>query len=62
MLGENGRIFLQDMEFTVRQDGDIYARPISDSEADAVFVDRLKIVEFENERFFDKKGKFLLFE
>lgn len=56
VLGENGRIFLQDMEFTVRQDGDIYARPISDPEADAHFVDRLKVVEFENERFLSKKG------
>lgn len=56
VLGENGRIFLQDMEFTVRQDGDIYARPINDPEADAHFVDRLKVVEFENERFLSKKG------
>lgn len=56
VLGENGRLFLQDMEFTVRQDGDVYARPITDSEADATFVDRLKVVEFENERFLLKKG------
>lgn len=56
VLGENGRLFLQDMEFTVRQDGDIYARPIADPEADANFVDRLKIVEFENECYLKKKG------
>lgn len=56
VLGENGRLFLQDMEVTVRQDGDVYARPIADPEADATFVDRLKVVEFENERFLTKKG------
>lgn len=56
VMGENGRIFLQDMEFTVRQDGDIYARPMADPEADAEFLDRLKLVEFENERFLNKKG------
>ena len=59
VLGENGRLFLQDMEFTVRQDGDVYARPIADPEADAQFVDRIKVVEFENERFLAKKGSSL---
>lgn len=59
VLGENGRLFLQDMEFTVRQDGDLYARPIADPEADASFVDRLKIVEFENDRYLSKKGSSL---
>lgn len=56
VLGENGRLFLQDMEVTVRQDGDVYVRPIADPEVDAILLDRLKIVEFENERYLSKKG------
>ncbi|PIE98341.1 MAG: flagellar basal-body rod protein FlgF [Treponema sp.] len=56
VMGENGRLFLQDLEYTIKKDGEIYVKPITDPEADAVFLDRLKIVEFENDRFLKKNG------
>ncbi|CEM62562.1 flagellar basal-body rod protein FlgF [Treponema phagedenis] len=56
VLGENGRIFLQDMEYKINQNGEIYARPITEPDTDAVFLDRLKIVTFENDRYLQKKG------
>lgn len=59
VLGEAGRIFLQDMEFTVNKDGEIYARPIGDGEADSELVDRLRIVTFENPRYITKQGSSL---
>ncbi len=56
VLGENGRIFLQDKEYKVNQNGEVYTRPITDPEADSVFEDRLKIITFENDRYLKKKG------
>lgn len=56
VMGEDGYIFLQDMEYTIDVDGRIFARPITEPEADSKFVDRLKIVEFENDRYLEKKG------
>lgn len=59
VLGENGRIFLQDMEYTVNKDGEVYARPITDDEADSVLLDRLKLITFENPRYITKQGSSL---
>ena len=59
VLGENGRIFLQDMEFTVNKDGEIYARPMGDDEAESTLVDRLRLVTFENPRYITKQGSSL---
>lgn len=55
-MGENGRIFLQDKTYTVDRDGQIYSRPVTEPDSDAIFLDRLKIVEFENDRFLTKNG------
>ena len=59
VLGEGGRIFLQDMEFTVNKDGEIYARPMGDDEATSTLVDRLRLVTFENPRYITKQGSSL---
>lgn len=56
VMGENGRIFLQDQEYKINQDGQIYVRPITDPEADSTYLDRLKLVEFENDRYLVKNG------
>jgi len=56
VMGENGRIFLQNQEYKINQDGQIYTRPITEPESDSVFLDRLKIVEFENDRYLAKNG------
>lgn len=55
-MGENGRIFLQDQEYKINQDGQIFVRPITDPEADSTYLDRLKLVEFENDRYLVKNG------
>lgn len=59
VLGEKGKIFLQDTEYTVNKDGEIYVRPISDDEADSVLLDRFKLVTFENPRYITKQGSSL---
>lgn len=56
VMGEEGRIFLQDMEYKIDQDGRIFARPITEPDSDSVYVDRLKLAEFENERYLLKRG------
>lgn len=56
VLGENGRIFLQDTKFTVNKNGEVYVRPIANSDADPVLLDRLKLVTFENDRYIAKQG------
>lgn len=56
VLGEDGKIFLQDMEYKIDDDGRIFARPIAEPESDSQYIDRLKIVEFENDRYLNKKG------
>ena len=56
VMGENGRIFLQDQEYKINQDGQIFVRPITDPEADSTYLDRLKLVEFENDRYLVKNG------
>lgn len=59
VLGENGRIFLQDMEYTVNKNGEIFAKQLGDNDADSVLVDRLRIVMFENPRYITKQGSSL---
>jgi flagellar basal-body rod protein FlgG len=59
VLGENGRINLQDMKFTVNKNGEVYVRPISNTDADPVLLDRLRLVSFENDRFITKQGSSL---
>ncbi|MGP1454664.1 MAG: flagellar hook-basal body protein [Treponema sp.] len=56
VLGENGRIFLQDKEYTVSKNGEVQARPIADPEADMELQDRIKLVIFEHDRYLKKKG------
>lgn len=62
VLGENGRLFLQDTEYTVNANGEIHTRPFANPEAESVLLDRLKIVEFENDRFLKKQGHSLYYE
>jgi len=59
VLGENGRIFLQDTLYTINKDGEVYVRPISNSDADPVLLDRLRLVTFENDRYIAKQGSSL---
>ena len=56
VLGENGRIFLQDKEYTVSKNGEVQARPIADPEVDMELQDRIKLVIFEHDRYLKKKG------
>lgn len=56
VLGENGRIFLQDTEYKINANGDIYTRPFANPDTEATLLDRLKIVEFENSRHLKKQG------
>ena len=59
VLGENGRIFLQDSLYTVNKNGEVYVRPISNTDADPVLLDRLRLVSFENDRYIQKHGSSL---
>jgi len=59
VLGENGRIFLQDTKYTVNKNGEVYVRPIRNTDADPVLLDRLKLVTFENDRYITKQGSSL---
>jgi len=59
VLGENGRIYLQDSKFTVNKNGEVYVRPIANTDADPVLLDRLRLVNFENDRFITKQGSSL---
>lgn len=59
VLGENGKIFLQDTLYTVNKLGEIYVRPIDNSDADPVLLDRLMLVNFENDRYITKQGSSL---
>lgn len=52
LMGENGVIALEDDKFTVNEDGKIYTK-------DGDFVDRVKIVRFDNERYLQKMGNSL---
>ncbi|AEH40885.1 flagellar basal body rod protein FlgG [Treponema paraluiscuniculi Cuniculi A] len=56
VLGENGPLFLQERYYTINQNGEIYVRPIDRPDVDGFFLDRLKIVTFENVRYLQKKG------
>ena len=47
------------LQKTVNKNGEIYARPIGDGGADSVFVDRLRLVTFENPRYITKQGSSL---
>ena len=40
----------------MNQNGDVYARPITEPDSDATLTDRLKIVTFENDRYLKKRG------
>lgn len=52
LMGENGVIALEDDKFTVNEDGKIYTK-------DGDFVDRVKVVRFDNERYLQKMGNSL---
>lgn len=59
VLGENGKLFLQDQEISINKNGEIWVRPISDLEQDQVLRDRLMLVNFENDRYISKQGNSL---
>ena len=59
VLGENGRLFLQDMNFTVNKNGEVWVHPITDPDADPVLIDRLRVCTFENDRYISKQGSSL---
>lgn len=59
VLGENGRLFLQDMNFTVNKNGEVWVQPITDSDADSILLDRLRVCTFENDRYISKQGSSL---
>lgn len=46
-MGENGQIHLEDNNFNVNEDGMIYSK-------DGEFIDRIKVVRFDNERYLKK--------
>lgn len=52
LIGENGYIHVDDDKFVVNEDGMIYS-----SEGD--FIDRIKVVRFDNERYLKKMGNSL---
>ncbi len=53
VLGENGPISVPDSDFFANEDGMIYTKE------DNTFVDRLKLVRFDNERYLKKQGSSL---
>lgn len=59
VLGENGKLFLQDQDISINKNGEIWVRPISDLEQDQVLLDRLLLVNFENDRYITKQGNSL---
>ena len=59
VLGEHGRINLQDTKYTVNKNGEVWVRPINNTDANPVLLDRLKLVTFENDRFIKKEGSSL---
>lgn len=52
LMGENGQIHLEDNNFNVNEDGMIYSK-------DGEFIDRIKVVRFDNERYLKKMGNSL---
>jgi len=59
VLGENGRIFLQDLDYAINKDGEIWVRPLANADADQELLDRIKLVHFENDRYITKQGSSL---
>jgi flagellar basal-body rod protein FlgG len=59
VMGEKGRIDVKGLKYTVNKNGEVWGRPIANSEADSKLVDRLKLVTFENDRFIQKQGSSL---
>ncbi len=53
VMGENGPVSVPDDKFFVNEDGMIYDK------ADNTFIDRLKVVRFDNERYLKKQGSSL---
>lgn len=53
VLGENGPIQIQNEKFIVNEDGMIY------TQGDNTFIDRIKLVRFDNERYLSKEGSSL---
>lgn len=49
LIGENGEIRVEDDKFMVNEDGMIYTK-------DGEFIDRVKIVRFDNDRYLKKMG------
>jgi flagellar basal-body rod protein FlgG len=56
VLGENGPIRLDDNNFTINKEGQIWVTPMLDETADPVLLDNLKLVEFDRERYIQKQG------
>jgi flagellar basal-body rod protein FlgG len=52
VLGENGHITLENDRFIINPDGQL----ITQDGADALVIDRLKVVRFDNERYLKKEG------
>lgn len=52
LMGENGVIHLEDDRFSVNEDGMIYS-------SEGEFIDRIKVVRFDNERYLKKMGNSL---
>ena len=52
LMGENGYIRVEDDKFNVNEDGMIYSK-------DGDFIDRIKVVRFDNERYLKKMGNSL---
>lgn len=52
LMGENGAISVEDNSFVINEDGMIYSK-----EGD--FIDRIKVVRFDNERYLKKAGNSL---
>jgi len=50
VLGDKGRIYVEDIKFVAKEDGVLY------SEEDMEEIDRLKLVRFDNERYLKKIG------
>ncbi len=59
VLGENGRLYLQDTKYTINKNGEVWVRPISNTDADPILLDRVRLVDFENDRYLAKQGSSL---
>ena len=51
-MGENGYIHVEDDKFMINEDGMIYSK-------EGEFIDRVRVVRFENDRYLNKMGNSL---